>query len=33
VIAKQLGRHVASVKRRAQRLGLLLPAGRSEPQS
>jgi hypothetical protein len=28
VIAKQLGRHLASVKRRARQLGLLLPAGR-----
>jgi hypothetical protein len=27
-IAKQLGRHIASVKRRARRLGLLLPAER-----
>ena len=32
-IAKQLGRHTASVKRRAHQLGLLLPAGRREPQS
>ncbi|GLR86844.1 hypothetical protein [Bradyrhizobium iriomotense] len=31
-IAKQLGRHIASVRRRAHQLGLLLPAGRREPQ-
>jgi hypothetical protein len=30
VIAKELGRHIASVKRRARELGLLLPQGRGE---
>jgi hypothetical protein len=32
-IAKQLGRHTASVRRRAHQLGLLLPAGRREPRA
>lgn len=32
-IAKQLGRHTASVKRRAYQLGLLLPSGRRDPQN
>jgi hypothetical protein len=32
-IAKQLGRHTASVKRRAYQLGLVLPASRREPQA
>jgi len=32
VIAKQLARHTASVRRRARQLGLLLPVGRREEQ-
>ncbi len=31
-IAKRLGRYTASVKRRAYQLGVLLPAGKREPQ-
>jgi hypothetical protein len=31
-IARQLGRYTASVKRRAERLGVILPAGKREPQ-
>jgi hypothetical protein len=30
-IAKKLGRHTASVRRRAHQLGLVLPAGRRRP--
>jgi hypothetical protein len=33
LIAKQLGRHTASVKRRAYQLGLILPAGGRRPQA
>jgi hypothetical protein len=29
-MARELGRHIASVKRRARELGLLLPRGRGE---
>jgi hypothetical protein len=29
-MAKELGRHIASVRRRARELGLLLPHGRDE---
>jgi hypothetical protein len=32
-IAKRLGRYTASVKRRADRLGVLLPAGKRQPRS
>jgi hypothetical protein len=32
-IAKQLGRHTASVRRRAYQLGLVLPAGQREPRA
>jgi hypothetical protein len=31
-MARELGRHIASVRRRARELGLLLPQGRSERQ-
>ena len=31
-MARELGRHIASVKRRARELGLLLPRGRGERQ-
>ena len=31
-IAKQLGRHTASVRRRAYQLGLMLPAGERQSQ-
>ena len=31
-IARELGRHIASVRRRALELGLLLPQGRGERQ-
>ena len=32
-IAKQLGRHLASVRRRAYQLGLILPAGGRQSQA
>jgi hypothetical protein len=32
-IAKQLGRHTASVRRRASQLGLILPAGGRQSQA
>ena len=32
VMARELGRHIASVRRRALELGLLLPQGRGERQ-
>ena len=31
-MARELGRHIASVRRRARELGLLLPQGRGERQ-
>ena len=31
-MARELGRHIASVRRRARELGLLLPPGRGERQ-
>jgi hypothetical protein len=31
-MARELGRHIASVRRRARELGLLLPRGRGERQ-
>jgi hypothetical protein len=31
-MARELGRHIASVRRRARELGLLLPHGRDERQ-
>ena len=31
-MARELGRHIASVRRRARELGLLLPPGRCERQ-
>jgi putative hemolysin len=31
-MARELGRHIASVRRRARELGLLLPQGRGEGQ-
>jgi hypothetical protein len=33
LIAKQLGRHTASVRRRAYQLGLVLPAGGRQSQA
>ena len=31
-MARELGRHIASVKRRARELGILLPLGRGDRQ-